>query len=41
MRRTEVGSHRRNDVLMKRGKAHDTSKATDSSDVGDSSREKD
>ena len=38
--RTEAGSHRRNDVPMKRGKAHDTLKNFGSSDAGDSCREK-
>ena len=40
MQRTEAGSHQRNDVPMKRGKAHDTLKNFGSSDAGDSSREK-
>ena len=40
MQRTEVGSHRRNDVPVKRGKAHDTLKDSGLSEAGDSSREK-
>ncbi len=40
MQRTEAGSHRRNDVPMKRGKAHVTLKDNSFSDAGDSSREK-
>ena len=38
--RTEARSHRRNDVPVKRGKAHDTLKDSGLSDAGDSSREK-
>ncbi|GAH17611.1 unnamed protein product [marine sediment metagenome] len=38
--RTEAGSHRRNDVPMKRGKARDTLKDSGLSEAGDSSREK-
>ncbi len=38
--RTETGSHRRNDVPVKRGKAHDTLKDSGLSEAGDSSREK-
>jgi hypothetical protein len=38
--RTETGSHRRNDVPKKRGKAHDTMKDSGLSEAGDSSREK-
>ena len=38
--RTEARSHQRNDVPVKRGKAHDTLKNFGSSDAGDSSREK-
>jgi hypothetical protein len=40
MQRTEAGSHRRNDVPVKRGKAHDTLKGSSLSDAGDGSREK-
>ena len=40
MQRTEAKSHRRNDVPVKRGKAHDTLKDSGLSDTGDSSREK-
>ncbi|MHA1287435.1 MAG: zinc ribbon domain-containing protein [Candidatus Thorarchaeota archaeon] len=40
MQRTEAGSHRRNDVTMKRGKACDTLKDSGLSDAGDSNREK-
>jgi len=40
MQRTEAGSHRRNDVPVKRGKAHDTLKDSVLSEAGDSSREK-
>jgi hypothetical protein len=40
MQRTEARSHRRNDVPMKRGKAHVTLKNSSFSDAGDSSREK-
>jgi len=40
MQRTETGSHQRNDVPVKRGKAHDTLKDSDLLEVGDSSREK-
>jgi hypothetical protein len=40
MQRTEAGSHRRNDVPVKRGKARDTLKDRGSSDAGDSSHEK-
>ena len=40
VQRTEARSHRRNDVPVKRGKAHDTLKNSGSSDAGDSSREK-
>jgi len=39
--RTEARSHRRNDVPVKRGKAHDTLEDSDYSDASDSSREKD
>ncbi len=38
--RTEARSHRRNDVPVKRGKAHDTLKDSGLSEAGDSSREK-
>ncbi len=38
--RTEAESHRRNDVPVKRGKAHDTLKDPGLSKAGDSSREK-
>ena len=37
--RTETGSHRRNDVPVKRGKAHDTSKNLGSLEAGDSGHE--
>ena len=40
MQRTEAESHRRNDVPVRRGKAHDTLKDSGFSDAGDSSREK-
>ena len=40
MQRTEARSHPRNDVPVKRGKAHDTLKNSGSSDAGDSGREK-
>jgi hypothetical protein len=40
MQRTEAGSHRRNDVPMKRGKDHDTLIDSGLSEAGDSSREK-
>jgi IS605 OrfB family transposase len=40
MQRTEAGSHRRNDVPVKRGKACDTLKDSGLSEAGDSSREK-
>ena len=40
MQRTEARSHRRNDVPVKRGKAHDTLKDSCLSEAGDSSREK-
>jgi len=40
MQRTETRSHRRNDVPVKRGKAHDTLKDSGLSEAGDSSREK-
>ncbi|MHA1970270.1 MAG: hypothetical protein ACTSXE_00300 [Candidatus Thorarchaeota archaeon] len=40
MQRTEAGSHRRNDVPVKRGKAYDTLEDSGLSKVGDSSREK-
>jgi len=40
MQRTEAGSHRRNDVPLKRGKARDTLKDSGLSDAGDSSCEK-
>ena len=40
MQRTEAGSHRRNDVPVKRGKARDTLKDSGLSEAGDSSREK-
>ncbi len=40
MQRTEAGSHRRNDVPVKRGKARDTLKDSGLSNAGDSSREK-
>ncbi len=38
--RTEAGSHRRNDVPVKRGKDRNTLKDSGLSDAGDSSREK-
>ena len=38
--RTEAGSHQRNDVPVKRGKARDTLKDSGLSEAGDSSREK-
>ena len=38
--RTETGSHQRNDVPVKRGKARDTLKDSGLSDAGDSGREK-
>ena len=38
--RTEAGSHQRNDVPVKRGKACDTLKDSGLSDAGDSNREK-
>jgi len=38
--RTETGSHQRNDVPVKRGKARDTLKDSGLSEAGDSSREK-
>ena len=38
--RTEARSHQRNDVPVKRGKAHDTLKDSVLSEIGDSSREK-
>ena len=38
--RTEAGSHRRNDVPVKKGKARDTLKDSGLSEAGDSSREK-
>ena len=40
MQRTEAGSHRRNDVPVKRGKACDSLRDSGLSDAGDSSREK-
>jgi len=40
MQRTEAGSHRRNDVPVKRGKDHDTLKGSGPLKAGDSSREK-
>ncbi|MHA2602439.1 MAG: hypothetical protein AM324_009950 [Candidatus Thorarchaeota archaeon SMTZ1-83] len=40
MQRTETGSHRRNDVPVKKGKAHNTLKDSGLSDAGDSGREK-
>ncbi len=40
MQRTEAKSHRRNDVPVKRGKAHDTLKDSGLLEAGDSSREK-
>ncbi len=40
MQRTETRSHRRNDVPVKRGKAHVTLKDNSISDAGDSSHEK-
>ncbi len=40
MQRTEAGSHRRNDVPMKRGNACDTLKDSGLSKAGDSSHEK-
>jgi len=40
MQRTEAGSHRRNDVPVKRGKAHINLKDSGLSEAGDSSREK-
>ena len=40
MQRTEAESHRRNDVPVKRGKAHDTLKDYGLSEAGDSSHEK-
>ena len=40
MQRTEAESHRRNDVPVKRGKAHDTLKGSGPLKAGDSSREK-
>ena len=40
MQRTEAGSHRRNDVPVKRGKDRNTLKDSGLSDAGDSSREK-
>ncbi len=40
MQRTEARSHQRNDVPVKKGKAHDTLKNPSSSDAGDSRREK-
>ena len=40
MQRTEAGSHQRNDVPVKKGKACDTLKDSGLSDAGDSSREK-
>ncbi len=39
VQRTEAGSHRRNDVPMKRGKACDTLRNSGLSDAGDSGRE--
>ncbi len=38
--RTEAGSHQRNNVPVKRGKARDTLKDSGLSEAGDSSREK-
>jgi hypothetical protein len=40
LQRTEAESHQRNDVPVKRGKAHDTLKDSGLSDAGDGSREK-
>ena len=40
MQRTEAGSHRRNDVPLKRGKAHDNVTDSGQEQAGDSSREK-
>ncbi|MHA1138358.1 MAG: zinc ribbon domain-containing protein [Candidatus Thorarchaeota archaeon] len=40
MQRKETGSHQRNDVPVKRGKAHDNLKDSGLSEAGDSSREK-
>ncbi len=40
MQRTEAGSHQRNDVPVKRGKARDTLKDSGLSEAGDSSCEK-
>jgi hypothetical protein len=40
MQRTEAGSHRRNDVPVKRGKAHDNVSDFGQEQAGDSSREK-
>ncbi len=40
VQRTEAGSHPRNDVPVTTGKAHDNPKSLDSSEAGDSSREK-
>jgi len=40
MQRTEVESHRRNDVPVKRGKAHDNVPDSVQEQAGDSSREK-
>jgi len=40
MQRTEAGSHQRNDVPVKRGKARDTLKDSGLLEAGDSSREK-
>ncbi len=40
MQRIETGSHQRNDVPVKRGKARDTLKDSGLSEAGDSSREK-
>ena len=40
MQRTETGSHRRNDVPVKKGKARDTLKDSGLSEAGDSSGEK-
>ncbi len=40
MQRTEAGSHRRNDVPVKRGKARDNLKDSGLSETGDSSHEK-
>ena len=40
MQRTEAGSHRRNDVPVKRGKARDTLKDSGLLEAGDSSRKK-